>query len=115
MPARTRRVRAKATGTPGHRTSGRTATSPDITAKSPAEITQSLDRTAPHEELPEAPSGPKIGRPEKGAGTAQDRRPDRGGNGPENTRFGAENREFSDPQKCDKKLHRSTANLDSIS
>ena len=62
----------------------------------------------PPQEPPEAPSGPKIGRPEKGAGTVRDRRPDRGGIGPENTRFGAENREFSDPQKFDKKLHRST-------
>ena len=60
-------------------------------------------------------SGPKIGRPERNTGTDQDRRPDRGGNGPENTRSGAENRAFSGPPEFDKKLHRSTANLDSIS
>ena len=45
----------------------------------------------------------------------QDRRSERGGNGPENTRLGAEKREFSGPPEFDKKLHRYTANLASIS
>ena len=34
----------------------------------------------------------------------QDRRSDRGGIGPENTRFGAENRVFSGPPEFDKKV-----------
>ena len=98
---------------------GRTAKSPDGTAKSP-DINRL--RTAP-QEPPEAPiknrrkppSGPKIGSPERDTGTAQDRRSERGETGPENTRFGAENREFSGPPEFDKKLHRFTANLASIS
>ena len=117
MPARTRRVTAKAaqnTGPPD-----RTAKSPDGTAKSP-DINR--PRTAP-QEPPEAPlksrrkppSGPKIGSPERNTGTTQDRRSDRGETGPENARLGAENREFSGPPEFDKKLHRYTANLASIS
>ena len=57
------------------------------------------------------PSGPENGSPEKDAGTARDL----GEIGPENTRFGAENREFSGPPEFDKKLHRYTANLASFS
>ena len=45
----------------------------------------------------------------------QDRRSDRGEIDPENTRSGAENLEFSGPPEFDKKLHRFTANLASIS
>ena len=45
----------------------------------------------------------------------QDRRSERGETGPENTRLGAENRAFSGPPEFDKKLHRFTGNLASIS
>ena len=45
----------------------------------------------------------------------QYRRSERGVTGPENTRLGAENREFSGPPEFDKKLHRYTANLASFS
>ena len=48
-------------------------------------------------------------------GTMQYRRSDRGEIGPENTRLGAENRDFSGPPEFDKKLHRYTANLASFS
>ena len=57
------------------------------------------------------PSGPKTGSP----GTVRGHRHDPGENGPENARLGAENREFSGPPEFDKKLHRYTANLASIS
>ena len=115
MPARTRRVTAKATGTQGHRTSDRTATSPDITAKSPggnhpitgqdrrprraAGSTLRAEKRQPGEGHRDGPSPP----------------PGPGENGPETTRFGAENREFSGSPEFDKKLHRSTGNLASFS